>query len=143
MTGVVAILALALALPPRPSLEILDAWVRQTSQARTVSSGYFRIVNHTAAPVALVRVVVDGARNAEVHAVVEDNGRTIMKRLARLSVPARGSVTLAPGGTHLMVTDVTHPFSVGSHVRLTLTFDNRQTRTVQAIVRPLDAVAAK
>ena len=96
-----------------------------------------------AAPIALIRVVVDGARNAELHTVVDDNGRTIMKPLARLSVPARGSVTLAPGATHLMVTDVTRPFRVGAHVRLTLTFDNHQTRTVQAIVRPLDAVSVK
>jgi len=143
MTGLAASLALALALLPQPSLEIHDAWVRQTSSVLTVSSGYFRIDNHTAAPIALIRVVVDGARNAELHTVVDDNGRTIMKPLARLSVPARGSVTLAPGATHLMVTDVTRPFRVGAHVRLTLTFDNYQTRTVQAIVRPLDAVSVK
>jgi copper(I)-binding protein len=143
MTSIAACLPLALALLAQPSLEVHDAWVRQTSATRTISSGYMRIENHSAAPVSLIRVAVDGARNAEVHAMVEDNGRTIMKPLARLPVPAHGSVTLAPGGTHLMVTDVTRPFQVGSHVRLTLTFDNHQIRTVQAIVRPLDAVSAK
>ena len=66
-----------------------------------------------------------------------------MKPLARLPVPARGSVTLAPGGTHLMVTGVTRPFRTGAHVRMTLPFDNRQTRTVQAVVRPLDATAVR
>lgn len=143
MTGIAGCLALAVALLPQPSLQVHDAWVRQTSATRTVSSGYLRIENHTAAAVALIRVEVDGARNAEVHTVVEDNGRTIMKPLARLSVPAHGSVTLAPGGTHLMVTDVTRPFQVGSRVRLTLTFDNHQKRTVQAVIRPLDAVAVR
>ena len=143
MTGLAALVALLFAFPPPPSLEVRDAWVRATSAARTVSSAYFRIDNHTGAPVALLKVAVDGARNAELHAVVEVNGRTMMQPLERLSIPARGSVTLAPGGTHLMVTGVTRPFRAGSHVRLTLTFDGRRTRTVQAIVRPLDAMSAR
>lgn len=143
MTPATLFVLLFAALQPPDPLVVRDAWVRQTSDTRTVSSGYVRIDNRTAAPVVLRRVVVDGARRAELHALVEENGRTVMKPMAALSIPARSSVTLAPGGTHVMITDVVRPFRIGAPVRMTFTFDNGQTRVVRAVVRPLDALSIK
>lgn len=128
----------------RPDLLVVrDAWVRETSATRTVSSGYLTIENRSDAPVGLVGIVVDGVRNAALHSVVDQQGRTAMRPIATLPVPARGSARLAPGGTHLMLSDVVQPLKAGSTVRMTLTFDNHQTRIVQAIVRPLDAESVR
>ena len=129
--------------PPQDSIVVRDAWVRQTSVTRTVSSGYLQIDNRTSAPIALVKVVVDGVRNTQVHRVAEENGRTAMTPVARLVIPQHSSVTLEPGGTHLMLTDVVRPLRAESTIRMILTFDNRQTRAVRAVVRPLDATSAR
>ena len=141
----VALLVPGLAQPRagKDQIAVRDAWVRVSSAARTVSSGYLVVENRASTPLALVRVEVEGVGNAELHAVVEENGRTTMKAIARLPVPPRGSAALAPGGTHLMLTEITRPLRLGTTLRMTLTFDNRQTRTVRAIVRPLDAMSAK
>jgi copper(I)-binding protein len=124
-------------------LVVRDAWVRETSAMRTVSSGYLTIENRSDTPVGLVGIVVDGVRNAALHSVVDQQGRTAMRPIATLPVPARGSARLTPGGTHVMLTDVLRPLQAGTTVRMTLTFDNHQTRTVQARVRPLDAESAR
>jgi copper(I)-binding protein len=128
---------------PSEMLVVRDAWVRQTSATRTVTSGYMIIENRAASPITLRRVAVDGVGRAELHTVVDQNGQASMRPLATLVIPARGSVTLAPGTTHLMLTDVTRPLRVGTTVRMTFTFDGNQTRTVDARVRPLDADGAR
>lgn len=45
-----------------------------------------------------------------------------MKPLARVAVPAGGSVTFAPGGYHLMLIGLTKPVKTGDAVPATLTF---------------------
>ena len=120
-----------------------DAWVRESTATRTSSSGYLRIVNRTDRPVALVRVFVAGAAGAQLHAIVDQQGRTEMRPLSRLTIPANASVDLAPGGTHIMLTDIARPLAVGRTVEMRLTFDDGGTRTVRAVVRPLSAMSAR
>ncbi|HTM26325.1 MAG TPA: copper chaperone PCu(A)C [Vicinamibacterales bacterium] len=120
-----------------------DAWVRESTATRTSSSGYLRIVNRTDRPVALVQVSVVGAAGAQLHAIVDQEGRTEMRPLSRLTIPANASVDLAPGGTHIMLTDIARPLAVGRMVEMRLTFDDGGTRTVRAVVRPLSAMSVR
>jgi copper(I)-binding protein len=132
---------------PRPAasgaIVVRDCWVRESTAARTVSSGYLSIENKTGAAVSLVKVLVDGVRSAEIHTVVEEQGRTGMRPVPRMAIGAHGRVALAPGGTHVMLTDITRPLKRGTSVGMTLTFDNGQVRKVRAAVRPLDAMSAR
>jgi periplasmic copper chaperone A len=125
------------------SLVVRDAWVRESTATRTSSSGYFTIDNLTDKPVALVRVAIDGAGDAQMHAILEQHGQTAMKPLTAVPIPAHGSVALAPGGTHVMLMDLARPLKVGTTVEMTLTFDNQQTRKVRAVVRPLTAMSPR
>jgi periplasmic copper chaperone A len=122
---------------------IRDAWVRESTAARTSSSGYFTIENRTDTAVGLVKVALDGAADVQVHTIVEQQGQTAMRPVSVLRVPAHGSVDLAPGGTHVMLMDLARPLKVGTTVELTLTFDNGRTRKILAVVRPLSAVSAR
>ena len=63
---------------------------------------------------------------------VTDAGALIRRGepLARLSVPARGSVTLAPGGTHLMLIGVHEALVAGQTVPVELRFEKAGTTTV-------------
>jgi periplasmic copper chaperone A len=124
-------------------IAIGDAWVRESTAARTSSSGYVRIVNRTDRPMALVRVSVAGVAGAQLHAMVDRQGRTEMRPLSRLTIPANALVDLAPGGTHIMLTDIARPLTVGRTVEMRLTFDDGGTRTVRAVVRPLSAMSAR
>ena len=67
-----------------------------------------------------------------------------MRPVARIELPAGKTVTLAPGGLHIMLIDVKQPLKTGDKVPLTLTvqradFSSRSVFTVQAEVRPAAA----
>ena len=63
-----------------------------------------------------------------------------MKEVSEIKIPAGGSVTLKPGGYHVMLMGVSAPLKAGDSVPLTLTIDEKGKRTtleVKAAVRPL------
>ena len=62
------------------------------------------------------------------------NGMTGMRE-ATIAIPAGQSLTLDPGGYHLMLIDLTEDLAPGSTVRLTLTFEDAGPVNVEAEVR--------
>lgn len=124
------------------NIAVRDAWVRESSAIRTVSSGYLTIDNRAAHDLALIGVAVQGAGRAELHTVVQD-GDAVMRPVDSLTIPARSSVELAPGGTHVMLFDVNPPLVAGNAATMTLTFGDNQQETVRAVVRPLAAMSVR
>lgn len=64
-----------------------------------------------------------------------DNGMMKMQPVDRIVIPADGSVSLAPGGYHIMLVDLVEPLAVGSTIELTLTFEQSGDQVVTAAVR--------
>jgi periplasmic copper chaperone A len=124
-------------------LSVHDAWIRETSESRTVSTAYLTIDNRGSEALTLIGVTVEGAGRAELHTVANSGGNAQMQRVESLKVPAGSSVSLEPGGTHLMVFDVNPPLLIGNPVTVTLTFDNKRQEQVRAVVRPLAAMSAR
>jgi copper(I)-binding protein len=75
----------------------------------------------------------------ETHEVVKnDAGDMIMQKTeGGIVIPAKGSVTLKPGGYHVMYWDLLKPIPVGSTVSLTLEFSNGTTLDVEAVAREI------
>jgi copper(I)-binding protein len=67
-----------------------------------------------------------------------DAGHSMMTMMpvARIEVPAKGRVALAPNGLHLMLFGLTSKLAEGSKVTLTLKLDDGSTVAVVASVRP-------
>ena len=126
-------LALALAISAAPALAqefkagdivIESPWARATPKGAEVGSGYLMIQNKGAAPDRLTGGTADFAA-VEVHQMTSENGVSQMRELKDgLTIPAHGSVTLAPGGYHLMFTHLAHPLSKGESVKATLNFEH-------------------
>jgi copper(I)-binding protein len=75
----------------------------------------------------------------ETHEVVKnDAGEMVMQETeGGIVIPAKGSVTLKPGGYHVMYWDLLKPIPVGSTVSLTLEFSNGTTLDVEAVAREI------
>jgi copper(I)-binding protein len=79
----------------------------------------------------------------EIHEIVKgDDGEMKMQMVeGGIVIPAQGSVTLKPGGYHVMYWDLLKPIPVGSHVTLTLEFSNDTTLDVKAVARDISTYA--
>lgn len=125
------------------AVTVRDAWVRESTAARTTSSAYFTIHNGGDMVVKLVKIGVAGVQHAQLHEMADQGGNPVMRRVDAVNIPVGATVELAPGGTHVMLTEIAAPLQSGTTVEMTLTFDSGRATTVQAVVRPLSATSAR
>lgn len=116
-------------------LQVTDAWASATPNGASVSGGYLTITNPTAEPDALIAVASPRAPRVEIHEMSMDGSVMRMRAVERIEVPAGGSVSLAPGGAHLMFIDVSAPLAVGEDAPVTLTFERAGAMEVTLPVR--------
>ena len=94
---------------------VLDhAWARATPAGAKVGGGFITIENKGAAPDKLMGASSPAAGKIEVHETAMNNGVATMRPVkGGLSIPPGQSVTLAPGGYHLMMTELKGPLKKG------------------------------
>ncbi len=122
-------------------ISVADAWVRVTTPDQP-AGGYLTIANGSAVADALTGVSSPAFGMIQLHETVTmdaspDSGAGMMgmQPVSEVPVPANGSVSLEPGGYHLMLMNPTTSLSVGDTVELTLTFRNAPAVAVTATVR--------
>jgi copper(I)-binding protein len=105
-------------------LVISQAWSRATPAGAKVASGYLTIANTGTAPDRLLGGSADVAAKVEVHEMASNGGVMTMRELADGLALAPGAiVTLAPGGNHLMLTEIKKPLKQGDGLPVTLKFE--------------------
>ena len=122
-------------------LVIGHPWSRQSPMAADVAAGYLTIDNTGAAADRLVKVNAAITPKVQLHDMKMDGDVMKMNELPDgLVIPAGESVSLAPGGYHLMFMDLTGPFVEGQSITVTLTFEKAGAVEVQL---PVGSPAAK
>lgn len=88
----------------RSPLAFDNAWVRPPVAGRTVTAAYCEVTNDGDMPVDIVGFTSDhpGLR-VEIHETTEHDGMMRMRRLVGVTIPAKATVSFAPGGKHLML----------------------------------------
>jgi copper(I)-binding protein len=105
------------------TLEITNLWARATPPRAVAGGGFMTITNTGDEPDRLIALASPIAAIGEVHEMkVEDGVMTMRPLKDGLEIPAHGSVTLAPGGYHVMFIDLKEPIVAGTDVPVTLTF---------------------
>ena len=104
---------------------VLDhAWARATPGGAKVGGGYLTIENKGTTPDKLVGGSSPIAGKVEVHEMAMNNNVMTMRPLKDgLAIPPGQSVTLAPGGYHIMLMDLKAPLKKGDKVPVTLAFE--------------------
>jgi hypothetical protein len=64
-----------------------------------------------------------------------DEGVMRMRQIPQISLPSNTTVSLEPGGLHIMLFDLKAPLSPGDQVPITLTFSDGSSKAVTAEVR--------
>jgi len=125
-----AAVVLLLAAPARAEdvkagdLVISQPWSRATPGGAKVGGGYLTIKNTGTTPDRLIGGTSDVAPKVEVHEMSMANGVMTMRPVeGGLTIPPGKTVTLAPGGYHLMLLDLTGPLKQGESLPMTLNFE--------------------
>jgi periplasmic copper chaperone A len=121
-------------------LEISGAFSRATLPNAPVGAGYLTITNKGTSDERLVSATSPVAGMTQIHEMKMEGDIMKMGELADgLVVPAGGSVTLAPGGFHIMFMKLNQQFIEGTKVPVTLTFATAGAVEVQLMVGAINA----
>ncbi len=119
------------------AVRVSNPWVRATVPGQSVASAYMDLTAH--APAALVAAESPVAHKAELHVMTMDGGVMKMRAIEKLELPANHTVSLKPGGYHVMLTGIKRELKAGERVPLKLTVRDRKgvqsTLQVDAEVR--------
>lgn len=114
--------------------------LRVTPQGAPVAGGYMLVTNTGEADDTLVAASVDAAPETEIHEMRMDGDVMRMRELdGGLVIPAGQSVSLQPGGYHLMLMGPT-PLAEGETHEVRLTFERAGEVTVPFAVQDLGAI---
>jgi periplasmic copper chaperone A len=99
-------------------LSVSGAWTRATAPGQTVAGVYLDIESSVAAR--LVGVSSPAADSAELHLMSMDGGTMRMRAVDEIELPAGKTVSLKPGGYHVMLFGLKGGLKAGEAVPFTL-----------------------
>ena len=105
-------------------LMISHTWTRATPPNAKAAGGFVEIMNKGSEADRLIAASADVSAKVEIHemAVVDDVMK--MRELEDgIQIPAGETVTLKPGGLHIMFMGLHEGFKEGTHIPVTLTFE--------------------
>lgn len=132
--------ALMLALPGlglADGIRVGDAYARAVPPGQENSAAFLTITNETAESRALISAESPAARAVELHTHSHEGGMMRMRRVDRIELPAGETVSLRPGGLHLMLIGLNADLAPGDQVGLDLGFDDGSHTQVEAPVRAI------
>jgi len=114
-----------------------NAWIPQPPPGAEVAAAYFTLRNAGRDPAVLVGIDCPLAAAAMLHESSIVAGESRMRMIDRLTIPPEHTVTLKPGGLHVMLHEISSSLAVGQEVPLVLHFAGGKDLRVEARVRPL------
>lgn len=131
-----ALALFAVSLPAAAGVSVTDAWARATVPGQKVSGAYMKI--RSDADAKLVAASSPRVPRVEVHEMRMDGDVMRMRELKSIELPKGKTVSLEPGGYHIMLMNLKQPIKAGERIPLTLTIESggrQQTVDVQAEAR--------
>lgn len=116
------------------------AWIR-VLPGDLPAGGYVSLSNDGDQPVTLRGASSAAYADVMLHQSSRETGMSRMTMVDALAIPAHGSVTLSPGGYHLMLMQAAHPVKAGDTVKIELQFADRSTLPVDFLAQPANALA--
>jgi hypothetical protein len=108
---------------PAHGVRVSAAWARPTPPGAKAAAAYFTLESAEGDTLSGAESADSLTNAAELHEMFHDaKGGMGMRALASLAVPPHGRVTLAPGGTHLMLTGLRRALVAGDTLVLRLRF---------------------
>ena len=122
------------------TLEIGHPWARATPPTAPTGGGYLSVKNTGTEPDRLISISSPAAGTVQVHEMKMEGNVMRMRELdGPLEIKPGETVTLAPGGMHLMMMGLKEPLKQGEKVPLTLVFEKAGKIDVELVVVAMGA----
>ena len=119
-----------------------DPWSRATPPSAMSGAGYLTLTNKSTAPDRLIAARSAAAGHVEIHEMKMDGNVMRMRELDKgLEILPGATVTLAPGGFHLMLMGLKKPLTRDTRVPLTLVFEKAGSIDVELAVEAMGATS--
>jgi copper(I)-binding protein len=126
-TTIAALFACAAALPAwAANVSVSDAWARATMPGQKVSAAYMKLTAD--ADVRLVAASSPAVPRVEVHEMKMDGDVMRMREVKAIDLPRGKTVSLEPGGLHIMLMNLGKPIAAGEVIPLTLVIESGGTQ---------------
>jgi copper(I)-binding protein len=102
-------------------LKVESAWIRTAPPAATTLAAYATLTNTGTSTLKITETSSPSVQMAMLHETSVVNGVAQMRMLDSLSIPAGGTVLLAPGGKHLMLMGLKNVPKSGDHLSIVFT----------------------
>ncbi len=112
-----------------------DPFARASAGGAKVGAVFMTLKNSGPAADALVAAESPVAARAELHTHIREGEIIRMRPVEAIDVPPGGTVSLQPGGLHVMLIDLRQPLRQGEAFPLTLTLAKAGTMTIQVPVK--------
>ena len=103
-------------------VDVTDPWARATGKGQKATGVFMNLTAKKATR--LVSVKSELTPVAQVHEMKMDKDVMKMQSIKALDLPAGQTVSLKPGSYHVMLMDLKAPVAEGSHVVVTLMFED-------------------
>jgi copper(I)-binding protein len=104
-------------------LAVIEAYAPKSLTPKATSASVYLTLFNTGVADKLVSVATPAASMAMIHESRIVDGVATMDMKHTLDIPAGGTVTMAPGGLHVMLTGLAAPLKEGEQIDLELVFE--------------------
>ncbi|WP_062519393.1 copper chaperone PCu(A)C [Demequina silvatica] len=117
------------------ALTVTDPWVKTAVPEDMMSAAFGTLTNTTDEDITVVAATSDAFPTLELHEVVDGSMQAIDGGFA---IPAGESLTLEPGGLHLMIMELPEAIEAGDEVDFTLELSSGETVDFTATAKDFD-----
>ena len=123
-------------------IHIAQPWARATPKGASTGAGYMTVTNNGTVPDRVSCVSSDASAQCQIHAMTVEDGVMKMRPVeGGLEIKPGETVTLKPGGVHVMFLGLRQPLQQGKTVKTTLKFDNAGTLDLDLTIVAIGAAA--
>jgi len=123
-------------------VSVEGAWARSSPMMASAGAAYMNLTAGDADRLIGASVDSSIAGRVEIHETSmmeggegEMEGQMMMREVGEIALPAGETVSLRPGGLHIMLLQLPEPLTVGQTFELTLDFENAGEQVVEIEVR--------
>ena len=123
------------------SIHVSQPWARATPKGATSGAAYMTVTNNGKTPDRVACISSDASAECQIHSMTMDNNGVMVMRPVEggLEIKPGETVTLKPGGLHMMLLNLKHPLEQGNSLQATLKFDSAGTLQVDYPIAAMGA----